>query len=85
MRIHVNWYSLNMTLVDSHGQYIVSIVAVGMTWWSTTKCHIQTIMINMNSCGHGMYLPVLIKFFHFSLKFYFILKTGECLGLTLKM
>lgn len=32
-------------------------------WWSLIKCHVQTKMINMNSHGHGMYLPVLILLF----------------------
>jgi hypothetical protein len=44
-------------------------------WWAPTKCRIQTIMIQMNSHVHGMYLPVLIKFFHFALKCYLISKT----------
>jgi hypothetical protein len=48
------------------------------TWWSPTKCHIQTVMIQMNSHGHGMYLLVLITFFHFALKCYFISKTVMC-------
>jgi hypothetical protein len=43
-----------------------------MTWWSPTKCHIQTVMTEMNSHGHGMHLIVLVKFFHFALKSYFI-------------
>jgi len=33
-----------------------------------TKCHIQTIMTETNSHGHGVYLIVLIKFSHFALK-----------------
>jgi hypothetical protein len=41
-------------------------------WWSPTKCHIQTVMTEMNSHGHGMHLIVVIKFFHFALKSYFI-------------
>jgi hypothetical protein len=32
----------------------------------------------MNSHGHGIYLPVLIKFFHFALKCYFFSKTIRC-------
>ena len=43
-----------------------------MTWWSTSKCHIQTIMTEMNSHGHGKHPIVLIKCFHFSLKCFFI-------------
>jgi hypothetical protein len=31
------------------------------TWWSPTKCHIQTAK-NMNSHGHGKYLTLLISF-----------------------
>jgi hypothetical protein len=72
-------------VVANHGQYIVSILTVGMARHSTTKCCIQTIMINVNSHGHGMYLPMLIKFLSFSLKCYFISKTGECFRLTLTM
>jgi hypothetical protein len=34
-----------------------------MTWWSPTKRHIQTVMINVNSHGQRMYLSVLLKFF----------------------
>jgi hypothetical protein len=41
------------------------------TWWSKTKCHIQTVMTQMNSHGHGMHLIVLIKFFRFVLQSYF--------------
>jgi hypothetical protein len=43
-----------------------------MTWWAPSKRHIQTIMIEMISHGHGMHPIVLIKFVHFSLKCYFI-------------
>lgn len=25
------------------------------TWWSRTKCHFQSVMININSHGHGTY------------------------------
>jgi len=37
----------------------------------------------MNSYGHGMYLPVLIKLCHFSLKCYFISNTVGCVWLIL--
>jgi hypothetical protein len=43
-----------------------------MTWWSPLKCHIQTITTEMNSQGHRTHPIGLIKFFHFSLKCYFI-------------
>ena len=45
-----------------------------MSWWSPTKCHIQTVVINLNSQRLGMYLPnsinkmfplCLITLFHF--------------------
>jgi len=39
-----------------------------MNTWSTTKCRIQTVIIHINSHGHGMYLPLLIIFFHCALK-----------------
>ena len=55
----------------------VSIVTAGVywtTWWSPKKYHIQTIMIQMNSHGHGIYLLVLINFFQSALKCYFISK-----------
>jgi len=35
-------------------------------------------MINMISHGHGMYLPVLVKLFHFALKCYFFSNTVRC-------
>jgi hypothetical protein len=54
-----------------------------VTWWSPTQFHIQTVMINMNSHAYQMYLPVLITFFHFSLKFYFISKHFMCFWFTL--
>jgi hypothetical protein len=38
----------------------------------STKYHILTVMINMNSHWHGLYLLVLAKFFHYALKWYFI-------------
>ena len=40
-------------------------------------------MINMNSHGHGMYLPILIKLFHFALKCYFVSNTVRCVWLIL--
>jgi hypothetical protein len=46
-----------------------------MTWWSPTKCHIQTVIIQKNSHGHGMLLIASIKYFHFALKSYLISKT----------
>jgi hypothetical protein len=54
-----------------------------MTQWSLKKCHIQTVVINMNSHGNGIYLSVLIKYFPFPLKRYFISKTNRCFWLTL--
>jgi hypothetical protein len=30
-----------------------------MTWWSHTECHIETVMTEMNSYGHGMHPVVL--------------------------
>jgi hypothetical protein len=45
-----------------------------MSWWSPTKCHIQTVMINLNSQRHGMYISnsinkifplCLVTLFHF--------------------
>jgi len=45
-----------------------------MSWWSPTKCHIQTVIINLNSQRHGMYISnsinkifslCLITLFHF--------------------
>jgi hypothetical protein len=44
------------------------------TWWSPTKCHIQREMVTEFS-WHGIYLPVLIQFFQFSLKYSFISRT----------
>ena len=43
-----------------------------MTWWLPTKNHIQTWTTEMNSHGYEMHPIVLIKFFPFSLKSYFI-------------
>ena len=48
-----------------------------------TKCHIQTVMIQMNSHGHGMYLLLLIPFFHFALKCYVTSKTIRCFWCTM--
>ena len=48
------------------------------TWWSSTKCNIQRVMIQINSQWRGMYLLVLIKCLHFALKCYFISKTVRC-------
>ena len=42
------------------------------------ECHIQTLMINMKSHRHGMYLPLLIKLFSLAVKC-FIPKTVRCL------
>jgi hypothetical protein len=45
-----------------------------MSWWSSTKCHNQTVIINLNSQRHGMYIfnsihtifPLcLVMLFHF--------------------
>jgi hypothetical protein len=47
-----------------------------MTRRSTTKCHIQTVMIQMVSQGHGIHPIVLIKFFDFALKRCFIQKSS---------
>ena len=47
------------------------------TWWSPTKCHIQTTMKERYSHGHGMHPIVLIKCFRFVLKSYFISKTSD--------
>jgi hypothetical protein len=61
---------------------ILSIVTAGVyrtTWWSHTNCHFKTVMTEVNSHGRGMHLIVLIKFFHFVLKSYFIVKTVRCL------
>jgi hypothetical protein len=38
-----------------------------MTRLSPTRYHIQTVMINMNSHGHRVYLSVLLKLFHLAL------------------
>ena len=38
----------------------------------TYKCHIQTIMTEINPLGRGTHPTVFIKFFHFALKSYFI-------------
>lgn len=54
-----------------------------MTMWSPTRYHIQTVMSSMTCHGHEMCLPVLIKFFHFVLKCYFISKAIKCFWLTL--
>jgi hypothetical protein len=45
-----------------------------------TYSHIQTVMINMKSHRHGMYLPLLLKLFSLVLKCCFIPKTvtGGC-------
>jgi len=51
-----------------------------ITLWSPTKCHIQTLMINMNSHVLGMKVSVLITLFCFALKCYLILKTAEFLA-----
>ena len=43
---------------------ILSVTIAGvykMTPFLSTKCHIKTVKINMNSHEHGMFLPVLIK------------------------
>jgi hypothetical protein len=42
------------------------------TQQSPIECYIQTVMTNMNSHGHDMYLPILIKCCHFALKCYCI-------------
>ena len=59
---------------------ILSIATAGvywMTWWSPTKCHIQTVMINMNAHENGIFLSVLIKCLHSSLKCFFHFKSVE--------
>jgi hypothetical protein len=47
-------------------------IATARTYWtdwrSPAEFHIYTVMIQINSHGHGMYLPMLIKFFHSALK-----------------
>lgn len=48
-----------------------------MTWWSLTKCHIQTAMIQKNSHGHGMLPIVSIKRFPFWLKKLFHFKNHQ--------
>jgi len=53
-----------------------------MTWKSPTKCHIQTLLIQVNSHEHGMYLLLLIPFLHFALKCYVISKTIRCFWCT---
>jgi hypothetical protein len=56
----------NATCYDSLS--IVTAGAYWMTWWSTTICHIQRVMIQMIPHGHGMHSILLIKFFHLALK-----------------
>jgi hypothetical protein len=54
---------------------ILSIVTAGVyrtTWWSHTNCNFKTVTTEMNSHGHGMHSMVLVKFFHFVLKSYFV-------------
>ena len=36
--------------------------------WSPTECRTKTVIIHVWAHGHGMYLPLLIKFFHCALK-----------------
>jgi hypothetical protein len=53
------------------------IVTAGMYWWllcSTTTCHIERVMMNINSTGYGMHLTQSINFFHSALTYYFISK-----------
>lgn len=65
---------------------IFSIPTVGVYWttrWSSKMCHVQTLKINMNFQGHWLYLPPLLKIFHFALKRYFTSKTIRRFCLTL--
>jgi hypothetical protein len=51
--------------------------------WSPTEYHIQTVMININSLGRRMYLPMLQHFFYFALKFYLMSSTVRSFGRTM--
>jgi len=57
---------------DCDSLFIATAAVYCMTWWSPSKCHIQTIMTEMNSHGHWMYPIVLMKFFHIYLKSHFV-------------
>jgi len=48
-----------------------------MTWWSHTKCHIPTVMTEMNSDGHGMHSNSFNKMFTLCLKKLFNLKNHQ--------
>jgi len=62
---------------ETQQHHIPSFMSAGvywMTWWSPTRCHIQTVMINMKSHRHGMYLllPVALRPFQFGLGFLYM-------------
>lgn len=48
-----------------------------MTWWSYTKCHIPTIMTEMNSDGHGLHSNKVNKIFTLCFKKLFHLKNRQ--------
>ena len=48
-----------------------------MTWWSPTTCHVQRVMILINSYGLGMYFLVLIEILTLCLKMLFYLKKRQ--------
>jgi hypothetical protein len=53
----------------------------GLYWktrWSLTKCHVQTVMININCLGRRMYQPVLQTFLYFALKRCFMSSAVSC-------
>jgi hypothetical protein len=50
-----------------------------MTWWSPAKCHTQTVVININSNGHGLYLSVLLKVFALCIKLFLHFKNCQVL------
>jgi hypothetical protein len=77
-------YSKNPQRNATTCYYSLSIATAVVYWrtWSPKKCHIQRVMTEMNYHGYGMHPIVLIKFFHFSLKCDFILKTGRFLWRT---
>jgi hypothetical protein len=65
-KAHSGVYTRNPQGNATTCQDSLSIATAGVywtTWWSPTKCHIQIIMTEMNSHGHGMQPIVLIKIF----------------------
>jgi hypothetical protein len=70
-------------MLQCYNSLPIAIAGVYWTVWkSPTKFHIQTVMMQMNSHGQGIYMLLLKPFFHFALKCYVISKTIRCFWCT---